>query len=241
MRASCSKIPNGVLSAANCSCVSLYLFMISINIILLYTLNLSNTSLASGFNISGATDYLHTRTQTFPSNTETYHFQVRYKEYCFSHSRLGGTNFFFSGLRFPDCGSIPLSPGPRAQQLYILCSRHAKDTIAVTRQSLRQELRYSSIAQMGPRETVVLEVGYILQDLKMNVPVDGLQFQDQSCNPRLVQTRGPESRVLALLQWRQFQTAIRLPEVDTSIRTFQATSVWTQTTGTWPSVSAMYF
>lgn len=58
--------------------------------------------------------------------------------------------------------------------------------------------------------------------------------------------RDPESRVLALLQWtvcfwRRSQTAISLPEADTPISTFQATSFWTQTTITKSSVSAVYF
>ena len=58
--------------------------------------------------------------------------------------------------------------------------------------------------------------------------------------------RGPESHVLALLQWTvcfwwRSQTAISLSEADTLISTFQATSFWTQATITRPSVSAVYF
>jgi hypothetical protein len=65
-------------------------------------------------------------------------------------------------------------------------------------------------------------------------------------NRHLSGRRGPESRVLVLLQWTvcyggRSQTAIRLPEADTPISAFQATSFWTQTTIIRPSVSAVHF
>ena len=119
-----------------------YLFMISINIILLYTLNLPNTFFPSGFNISGATDYPHTRPKG--------HIHVTRTPKCISfrsdakntaYTTIGSVehpSFCFSVLCVSDCRSIPRSPAPRAQQLFTLCSRHANDTIAFIRTATRQ-------------------------------------------------------------------------------------------------------
>jgi len=76
-----------------------------------------------------------------------------------------------------------------------------------------------------------------------------LMVSSSTINPatrHLSGRHGPESRVLVLLQWTvcfwgRSQTAIRLREADTPISTFQATSFWTQTAITRPSVSAVHF
>jgi hypothetical protein len=141
MRASCSKIPNSMLSVDNCSHVST-LFIYDQYIILLYTLKLPNTSFPSGFEISGATDYPHTRPEKHRHVTRTpKRVSVRLDAKNTVSSTVGSveqTSFFLSGLGAPDCGSIPRSPASRTQQLHFLRSRLANDTIAVTRTATRQ-------------------------------------------------------------------------------------------------------
>jgi hypothetical protein len=141
--------------------------MFSTTIILLYTLNLPNISFASGLNISGTTGYLHTRTQPCHSNTETNHFQVRCKNTVSATvGSMEQTSFF------PVCAFL-IAEAFLAAPILVLSNYtpSVRGTQTTRPQSLGLSLNSpwdknsasSSIAQMRPRETVVLQAGYILQ------------------------------------------------------------------------------